>query len=79
MTDDRPRELATNLERIVVNRDVNVVKPRYSEVVSNNGNNLYRNRIQLQADRQSHRIMRHHTIELNKVFLVEKTLADIQK
>ena len=50
MTDNRCRELATNLERKVVNRDVIVVKPRYSEVITNNVNNLYRNRIQSQAD-----------------------------
>ena len=55
MTDDRRRELATNLERIAVNRDVNVVKPRYSEVVTNNVKNLYRSRNQPQADRQNHR------------------------
>ena len=50
MTDDRRRELVTNLER-----NVNVVKPRYSEVVTNNGKNLYRSRNQQQADRQNHR------------------------
>ena len=48
MTNDRRRELETNLERIAVNRDVNVVKPRYSEVLTNNLKNLYRNRNQPQ-------------------------------
>ena len=43
------------MERIAVNRDVNVVKPRYSEVVTNNGKNLCRNKNQLQSDLQNHR------------------------
>ena len=44
MTDDRPGDLTTNLERPAVIRDVNVVKPRYSEVVNNNSKKLYRKR-----------------------------------